>query len=53
EIEKWKDTIPKILDDNKLLYEVAKDGQNMYKKIWEKKGILEFVNHFKSLILDC
>lgn len=53
EIEKWKDTIPKILDDNKLLYEVAKDGQNMIKKIWGKKGILEFVNHFKSLILDC
>ena len=53
EIEKWKDTIPEILDDHKLLYEVAKNGQEMYKKIWEKEGILKFVNHFKSLILDC
>lgn len=53
EIEKWKDTIPKILDDGKLLHEIAKEGQNVYKKIWEKKEILEFVNHFKSLILDC
>ena len=52
EIEKWNDTIPNILDDNKLLYEVAKNGQKMYKEIWQKKGILEFVNHFKSLILD-
>ena len=53
EIEKWKDTIPEILDDHKLLYEVAKNGQDMYKKIWEKEAILKFVNHFKSLILDC
>ena len=53
EIEKWKETIPNILNNKNLLYEVAKNGQNMFKKIWEKKGILEFVNHFRSLILDC
>jgi len=49
-IENWKAIIPNILDNENYLLEIAKNGQNAYKKIWSKQGNEAFCNHFIKMI---
>lgn len=49
-IEQWKELIPSILDDDKYLLEVAKNGQEAFKKIWSIKSKKEFCYKFIDLI---
>ncbi len=49
-IEDWENEIPKILDNEDLLLDVAINGQNQYKKYWTKRGRLVFCERFIDLI---
>lgn len=49
-IEDWASEIPKVLSDENLLFEVAINGQNQYKKYWTKRGRSVFCERFIDLI---
>lgn len=49
-IEEWDQEFDDILSDEKLLLEIAKNGQNTYKKIWTKQGCEAFCEHFIKMI---
>jgi hypothetical protein len=49
-IEEWKDLIPEILTDENYLIEIAKNGQNAYKKVWSKQGNEAFCDHFIKMV---
>lgn len=49
-IEDWEESIPNILNDEKLLLEVAKKGQESYKKLWTNSGRIKFCEHFSNII---
>jgi len=49
-IESWENKIIEILADNKLLLEIAKNGQYSYKMLWTKEGKQEFCNRFIRMI---
>ena len=49
-IEDWDQEFDVLLDDEKLLLEIAKNGQETYKKIWTKQGCEVFCEHFIQMI---
>jgi hypothetical protein len=49
-IEEWNNAFSEILSDEKNLLEVAKNGQNLFKKIWSQKGNEAFCNHFVKMV---
>ncbi len=49
-LEDWVDIFPEILADSKLLLEVAKNGQESYKKLWTREGRTKFCEHFIEII---
>lgn len=50
EIEEWDTQIPKILTDEDLLLDVAKNGQNLYKSLWTEQGRKIFCERFISMV---
>ncbi len=51
-IENWNEVIEEIINNKKLLLQVARRGQIEYKKLWSINGMQEFCNHFINLILN-
>ena len=49
-IEEWDQEFEKIFSDEKLLLEIARNGQNAYKKIWTKQGSETFCERFIQMI---
>ena len=49
-IEDWDQEFDNLLDDEKLLLEIARNGQEKYKKIWTKQGCEVFCEHFIKMI---
>ena len=49
-IEEWSNSFSEILSDEKKLLDVAKKGQDSYKKIWTEEGNEAFCNHFIKMI---
>ena len=49
-IEDWDQEFDILLDDENLLLEIAKNGQETYKKIWTKHGCEAFCKHFIQMI---
>ncbi len=49
-IESWEKEIAEFMTNDKLLVEVARNGQNSYKRLWIKNGKEEFVNRFINII---
>ena len=49
-IENWESEITKILSDKKLLLKTARNGQDIYKKIWSKQGQDAFCERFIRMI---
>ena len=50
EMEKWKENIPRILEDKELLYKLAVNGHHAYRKLWTKEGRDEFCRRFINMI---
>ena len=50
EIESWQDIIPGILEDEKMLYDIAVKGQKAFRNIWTNKGIEKFCSHFLDIV---
>ncbi len=50
-IEKWESIIKEIINDDERTYFIAKNSQNLYKYYWTPKGMLEFCERFKNMIL--
>jgi len=49
-IEDWDQQFDNLLDDEKLLLEIASNGQEIYRKIWTKQGCEAFCEHFIQMI---
>ena len=49
-IEEWSNAFSEILSDEKKLLDVAKNGQNSYKKICSNVGKIEFCERFIKMI---
>jgi len=49
-IEDWESYINELLNNEDLLFEVAKNGQNKFKKLWLNQGKEEFCYRFINLI---
>ena len=49
-IEDWENNFSEILKNEKLLVEVARNGQNAYKELWTKKGRDAFCERFIKII---
>lgn len=49
-VEEWEIQIPKILEDQELLVDIATTGQDRYKKLWTKKGQSKFCQHFINMV---
>ena len=49
-IEDWEDTIPEILADEEFLLRIARNGQNLYKKLWTEEGKEAFCERFIEMV---
>jgi hypothetical protein len=49
-VENWDEELTKILDDAKLLLNVARKGQNCFKQLWTRRGRRLFCDHFIQMI---
>ena len=49
-IEDWNENLNNILTDKKNLLEIARNGQELYKKLWDSKGREKFSVYFSNLI---
>ena len=49
-IEEWSNSFSKILSDERMLLNIAKKGQESYKKIWTNEGNEAFCDHFIGMI---
>ncbi len=49
-IENWDNEFNEILANKTLLYEVAKNGQNIYKRLWTKEGKKAFCERFYDFL---
>ena len=49
-IENWDNEFNEILADKTLLYEVAKNGQDAYKRLWTKEGKKAFCERFYDFL---
>lgn len=49
-IEEWDEIIPEILSDEDKLFEIAKNGQNSFKRLWTKEGKIEFCQRFVDMV---
>jgi len=49
-IEEWSNAFSEILSEENFLLDVAKKGQESYKKIWTNEGNEAFCNHFIKMI---
>jgi len=49
-IEEWGEIFPEILADDKLLLQVARNGQKFYKNLLTKEGNKKFCEHFIEMI---
>lgn len=49
-IEDWNEQIKEFSSNEKQLLRIANNGQNSYKKLWLREGIISFIEKFNEII---